>query len=45
MAAGAQGNEVQVVVVALLAAVLLVVDMQILPGTTNLACPAIAPQY
>jgi hypothetical protein len=41
----AQGDEVQIVVVVLLAPQLLVVDMQILPGTTDLASPAIAPQY
>jgi hypothetical protein len=40
----AERNQVQIVVVALLAAVLLVVDMQVLPGTTDLASPAIAGQ-
>jgi len=45
VAVSAQGDEVQIVVVALLAPQLLVVDMQILPGTTELASPAIAPQY
>jgi hypothetical protein len=44
VAVSAQGNEVQIVVVALLAPVLLVVDMQILPGTADLASPAIAGQ-
>jgi hypothetical protein len=42
VAGSAQGNEVQIVIVALLAPVLLVVDMQILPGATDLASPAIA---
>ena len=45
MAAGAQGNQIQVVIRALLAAQLLVVDLQVLSGTTDLASPAIAPQY
>jgi hypothetical protein len=40
-----EGDEVQIVVVALLAPQLLVVDMQILPGTTELASPPIARQY
>jgi len=44
MAARTQRNKVQIVIVALLAPQLLVVDMQILPGTTELASPAIAPQ-
>ena len=43
--AGAQGNQVRVVIVALLAAELLVVELQALPGTTDLALPAIATQY
>ena len=45
MTVSAQGNQVQIVVVALLAAQFLVVDLQVLPGTTDLASPAIAPQY
>ena len=45
MAGGAQGNQVQIVIRALLAAQLLVVDLQVLSGTTDLASPAIAPQY
>jgi hypothetical protein len=45
MAVSAQGDEVQIVVVALLAPQLLVVDMQILLGTANLAFPPIALQY
>jgi hypothetical protein len=45
MTVSTQGDEVQIVVVALLAPRLLVVDMQISPGTTNLASPVIAPQY
>ena len=44
VAVGAQGDEVQFVV-ALLAPQFLVVDMEILPGTTELASLAIAPQY
>jgi len=43
--AGAQGDQVRVVIVALLAAELLVVDLQVLPGTTGLASPALATQY
>jgi hypothetical protein len=39
--AGAQGNQVRVVIVALLAAEPLVVDLQVLPGATDLALPAI----
>ena len=42
---GAQGDQVRVVIVALLAAELLVVDLQVLPGTADLASPAIATQY
>jgi hypothetical protein len=42
---GTQGNQVRVVIVALLAAELLVVDLQVLPGATDLALPAIATQY
>ena len=45
MAVGAQGNQVRIVIRALLAAQLLVVDLQVLSGTTDLASPAIAPQY
>ena len=45
MAAGAQGNQVQIVIRALLAAQLLVVDLQVLSGTTDLASPAIAAQH
>jgi hypothetical protein len=45
MAAGAQGNQVQVVIRALPATQLLVVDLQVLSGTTDLALPAIAAQY
>ena len=43
--AGAQGDQVRVVIVALLASELLVVDLQVLPGATDLALPAIATQY
>jgi hypothetical protein len=42
MAADAQGNQVQIVVRALLAAQLLVVDLQVLSGTADLALPAIS---
>jgi hypothetical protein len=42
VAAGAQGNEVQIVIRALLTAQLLVVDLQVLFGTTDLALPAIS---
>ena len=45
LAVNALGDEVQIVVVVLLAAQLLMVDMQVLPGTADLASPAIAPQY
>lgn len=45
MAAGAQSYQVRFIVVAPLAPQLLVVDMQILPGTTELASPAIASQH
>ena len=41
----AQGDEVQIVVIALLAPRLLVVNMQILPGTTELSSQAITPPY
>jgi hypothetical protein len=41
---GAQGNQVRVVIVALLAAELLVVDLQVLSGTADLTLPAIAAQ-
>jgi hypothetical protein len=44
MAAEAQGDQVYVVIRALLIAYLLVVDLQICSGTTNLAPPAIAAQ-
>jgi hypothetical protein len=44
VAAGAQGNQVQIVIRALLAAPLLVMGLQVLSGTTDLALPAIAAQ-
>ena len=44
MAVGAQRNQIRVVIVALLAAQVLVVDLQVLSGTTELASPAIAAQ-
>jgi hypothetical protein len=43
--AGTQGNQVGVVIIALLAAELLVVDLKVLSGATDLALPAIATQY
>ena len=45
MAVGAKGNQIQIVIRALLAAKLLVMDLQVLPRTTDLALPAIATQY
>jgi len=45
MAAGAQADQVRVVIRAVLAAQLLVVDLQVLSGTTELALPAIAAQH
>jgi hypothetical protein len=45
VAAGAQGNQIQVVIWTLLAAQLLVVDLQVLSGTADLAVPAIAAQH
>ena len=45
MAAGAQGNQVQIVIRALLTAQLLVVDLQVLSGATDLALPSVAAQY
>ena len=43
--AGAQGIRVRVVIIALLAAQLLGVDLQVLSGTTDLALPTVVPQY
>jgi len=45
MAGGAQGYQVRVVIIALLATQLLVMDLKVLSGTANLAFPAIALQY
>ena len=45
MATGAQGDQIRVVIGALLAAQLLVVDLQVLSGTTDLASPTIPTQY
>ena len=45
MATSAQGNQVRIVILALLAAQLLVVDLKVLSGTTDLTLPAIASQY
>ena len=39
MAAGAQGDQVRIVIRALLAARLLVVDLEVLSATTDLALP------
>jgi hypothetical protein len=44
MAACTEGNQVQVVIIALLAAELFVMDLKVLPGTAHLASPAIAAQ-
>jgi hypothetical protein len=43
--ADAQGNQVRVVIVPPLAAELLVMDLQVLSGTTDLASPTIAAQH
>jgi hypothetical protein len=45
MAASEQGNQIQFVIRALLAAKLLVVDLQVLSEAADLALPAIAAQY
>jgi hypothetical protein len=45
MALGTQRNQIRVVIIALLAAQLLVMDVKVLSGTANLAFPAIALQY
>ena len=45
MAHPTESDQIRIVVIALLAPQLLVVDLQILPGTTELASPAIASQY
>jgi hypothetical protein len=45
MAVGAQSYQVRFIVVPLLAAQLFVVDLEILPRTTDLTLPAIALQY
>ena len=45
VAVGTQGYQIQIVIVALLAAKLFVMDLKVLSGATDLACPAIAPQY
>jgi hypothetical protein len=44
MTVGTKSNQIKVVVVALLTAEFLVMDLQVLPRTTNLASPAIATQ-
>ena len=45
MAVSAKGIQVQIVIASLPAAQLLVVDLQVLSGTTDLAFPAIPTQY
>jgi hypothetical protein len=45
MAASAKGNQVRVFIIALLAAQLLVVDLEISRRTADLASPAITSQY
>ena len=42
MATGAQGNQVQIVIRALLTTQLLVVDLQVFPGTADLTSPAVS---
>jgi hypothetical protein len=44
MATSAKGNQVQVVIIALLTAQSLVMHMQILSGTADLASPAITAE-
>lgn len=44
MAVDAQGDQIRVVIRALLATQLLVMDLHVLSGTTDLASPAIATQ-
>jgi hypothetical protein len=45
MAASAKDNQVRVVIVALLAAQLFVMDLEISPRTADLASPAVTAQY
>jgi len=45
MAAGAQGDQIRVLVVALLTAQLFVMDLKVPSSTVNLTSPVIAPQY
>jgi hypothetical protein len=45
VAVGTQGYQIQIVIVALLAAKLFVMDLKVLSGATDLAPPSIAPQY
>jgi hypothetical protein len=45
MAAGAQGDQIRVLVVALLTAQLFVMNLKVPSSTANLTSPAIAPQY
>jgi hypothetical protein len=45
VAVGTERNQVQIVVVALLAAKLLVVDLKVLSRATDLALPSVAAQY
>jgi hypothetical protein len=44
MATSAKGNQVRVVIVALLTAQLFVMNLQVLPRTTDLTSPAIAAE-
>ena len=45
MAVDAQGNQIRIAIRALLAAQLLVMDLQVLSGAVGLASPAIATQH
>ena len=45
MATSAKGNQIRGVIVALLTAQLFVMNLQVLPRTTDLASPVIASQY
>ena len=44
MAAGAKSNQIEIVIRTLLATQLFVMNLQVLPGTTDLASPAIAAE-
>jgi len=45
MTLGAQGDQVRVIIIALLAAQLLVMNLKVLSGTADLASPAIASEH